>query len=141
VKANIDDLPSADEIKATSDCGDVAIKIIDKNFSGGCAGTLMREFLATDDCGNKASTTQFIKLIDTSAPNFMGASEIVYAGKDGSLAPKSLEVVDNSNVKIQATFSDQERKGYIIRTWTAEDYCGNTTSFVQKLLLQEEIQQ
>lgn len=139
IKANIDDLPSQNAITATSECGPVSIVVKDNIYSGGCAGTLMREYVATDECGNKASTSQFIGLIDTTAPSFESIPKVVYAGLDGSLAPSTLDIHDNSNAKLKPQFTDQKFKEFILRTWTVEDNCGNASSFEQKLLLQGEL--
>lgn len=139
IEANLNDLPSKESIEVNSTCGAVTIEVEDKVFSGGCAGTLVREYSYSDDCGNTATAMQFIKLIDTTAPQFINAEPVVYAGANGENAPTELETNDNSGFKSELSFSDKTKKDHIIRTWKAVDACGNESSFEQKLMLTEEM--
>ncbi|NND93579.1 MAG: hypothetical protein HKN45_01870 [Flavobacteriales bacterium] len=52
--------------EAITDCENDNIQwiYIDKKFSGGKEGIIERTWMAEDDCGNKASTIQFILLMD-----------------------------------------------------------------------------
>ena len=51
---------------AITDCEDDEIQwiYVDKSFSGGENGVIERTWMAEDDCGNKASTIQYIVLSD-----------------------------------------------------------------------------
>ena len=42
----------------------------DEEFSGSCAGSYLRTYVATDQCGNSDTLIQSIDLIDTEAPEF-----------------------------------------------------------------------
>jgi hypothetical protein len=132
LKLNVKDLDKMKDIKATSTCGDVKITIDEKLFSGGCAGVLVREYTAVDDCGNKLSTSQFIHLTDDEAPEFVvkstSASSDSYITVSDLSEIKEPEVRDYHPNKPVITYSDQPNDTGIKRTWVATDLCGNSST-------------
>lgn len=135
-KANLEQLPDAESITAKSSCGEVSVKMTDKTFSGGCAGTLVREYVATDDCGNTASAMQFISLEDTTPPLFESSNPTEIGKTQMNAQP---EVSDNSGLKVKLSFEDQKAGDRITRTWKAVDTCGNVSEFIQTVRLSGEL--
>ena len=61
--------PTLVPISADDVCGGVTYSIEAYQLSGGCPGTWMRVWTATDDCGNASETTeQYVQLYDIIAP-------------------------------------------------------------------------
>ena len=112
-----------------------------------CAGnnTIERTWTATDECGNSASEIQTIYVTDTEAPVITLPADItVECGDD--ITPTgtgSATATDNCDSDPTVTFSDATTPGscagnYIIeRTWTAEDECGNISTAIQTISVED----
>ena len=57
-------------VEAEDNCCNVVITYEDQIVSGGCAGVIIRDYTAVDDCGNESYAQQIINLIDDEAPEF-----------------------------------------------------------------------
>lgn len=103
-------------------------------------------FYVTDECGNPVSFSAFYVLFDLVAPTFQNVSDTVQlsCGEEYMLDPSNVQ--DNCTVDPSLTYSDDTSRvtdttlcAYynfeILRTYTAEDACGNTASFSQALII------
>lgn len=89
-------------------------------------------WIATDDCGNESTFIIFVKIVDTTAPEItgVGSDTIIYAALDQNVPPvPNAAVSDNCDGMPSLVYRDglkTDSCGYaIIRTWEAEDHCGN----------------
>ena len=101
-----------------------------------------RTFTATDDCGNEATHTQYLIQRDLTPPTFMA---VVYNIEIDCQEVGNLEVYyeptvsDNCDSDVSLSYQDQRTDGScpydyeLVRTWTATDDCGNTTTVVQNI--------
>ncbi len=133
---------------ATDDCDDdVLITFETEMMSGDCTSgaEIIRTWIATDNCGNTATTTQLITITDTEAPVF-GVSylEDITAECDAIPQLEPLIAMDNCNDDITAlpeeiAFASGPCEGTGISTiaWTATDACGNSATLTQKIILQD----
>src|ERR1043166_6221983 len=133
---------------ASDDCSGVkSITFADSDAPGNCAGNhiITRTWTAEDNCGNRSTCTQTITIQDTTAPTLNTPANATVDCK-ASIAPSSTGVAtatdDCSGVK-SVTYSDAITPGtcagsrLITRTWTAEDNCGNKSTGVQKITVQD----
>jgi len=137
------------EVLYNEDCdGDLTHGFANDEVSGGCPGTYLRTYLATDDCNNTTTWTQTVQLFDDEAPSITivcpGAANLSKdsgCDADDSIAgagDATVTVLDNCDGDPTYTVatSDSEpdyscpHSYSFTRTWTvnAEDECGNTSS-------------
>jgi hypothetical protein len=105
--------------------------------------TLTRTYRATDGCGNYAECQQIITVNDNNAPTFTAPGNLSISCDqdytDLSLTGDVTNEADNcGSLTLQATFTDNfthltgcNNTGYITRTWTLNDGCGNITTHDQ----------
>jgi hypothetical protein len=132
----VDDLT----IDVSDNCDlDVEITYIDLLFSGNCLGTIERTWTATDACGNTAIAIQYIQLRDDEAPVILNGPLNQTISCDDEVPAVSQDVIalDNCDTDVSLSFEETITGGdcpYVItRTWTAEDDCGNITTFTQTI--------
>ena len=133
------------EVLYNVDCdGDLEHGYSNDEVSGTCAGTYLRTYLATDDCGNTTTFEQIIKLHDETAPTIsldcpaditISKDENCFANDTRSGAGElEYEVTDNCSVDstcVHVTDSEPiytcEHSYYFTRTWEVEawDACEN----------------
>ena len=127
-----DQIDDAILVTATDDCSDVTITYEDDNVSGGCAGIIIRDYTATDECGNEAYAEQIINLTDTTAPTvvFEPADVTIECDEDEPTdSPIFDDNCDDDLTILPASSITQEDCGWIIhQSWTATDGCGNSTT-------------
>ena len=108
--------------------------------------TLTRTWTATDACGNESSCEQIIHVQDTTAPAFIGCPEDVTVECDAVPPPAEVTAVDNCDAKTSVTFDESSEPleepacaaHYILtRTWSAVDECGNESSCIQTITVQD----
>jgi hypothetical protein len=135
MRADIDKLAEIPPIVATSPCGAISSSHEDLMFSGGCLGNLVRTYVFTDDCGNTARAQQFLILDDKVPPVMSEVAPTLTASL--SSIPEVVEVTatDNSKGEIEIVYNETKEKDRIIRTWTAQDQCGNTSIMKQVIEL------
>ncbi|MCW3465458.1 gliding motility-associated C-terminal domain-containing protein [Chitinophaga nivalis] len=155
-----DKVPAPADVKftVTDNCTPVAnIKVTytesPKAPTAGCANayTFTRTWLAEDGCGNKSTITQNVTVVDRTAPVFglkPAADTTVDCDKVPAPADVKFTVTDNctpvGNIKV--TYSESPKvpaagcaNAYsFIRTWTAEDGCGNKTAISQKVTVVDD---
>ncbi len=133
------------EVLYNEDCdGDMEHGFSNDEVSGGCAGSFIRTYIATDDCGNTTLTEQVVNLVDEEAPSIVlvcpGAITIhkddeCFANDTRSGAGEATyEVTDNCTVDSVCVLVDDSAPEYscensysFTRTWTikAYDVCEN----------------
>ncbi|RFS19138.1 gliding motility-associated C-terminal domain-containing protein [Chitinophaga silvatica] len=150
-----DKVPAQADVKyaVTDNCSpatDIKVVITDgtKNPTPGCTNgyTFTRTWTATDGCGNSASTSQKVTVIDNTAPVFTwkpAADTTVSCDKVPAQADVKYAVTDNCSpaADIKVVITDGTKtptpgctNGYTFtRTWTATDGCGNSASTSQKV--------
>jgi len=131
---------------------EMTIAFVDEDISEVCENNVQRQFnrtwTATDLCGNFATCTQLIKIIDDLAPAIVCPADItVNCGQN--ITPESLELtatafdscsnttlsyVDEGTVPSDCGAEDVS----INRIWTATDACGNSSSCTQKITFKGE---
>jgi hypothetical protein len=135
-----DEIDDAILVSATDNCGDAIITYTDQEVSGGCAGVIIRDYIATDACGNTATAQQIINLTDVVAPELSGvpADAVVECGTDIP-APAMVTASDNCDMDLDIMFNestvDNDCLYSIVRTWTVTDHCGNMDSATQTITI------
>jgi gliding motility-associated-like protein len=127
---------------ATDECGsDFSLTFNDVKTIGGCAGSysIKRTWTATDSCGNSATASQTITIVDSTGPTTSTNFDTNITANCDTIPPKpELIFVDAcssiNSTNFTETISDQSSESYIInRKWVVSDDCGNTSEFVQKV--------
>ncbi|MDB0025144.1 hypothetical protein N9D95_01195, partial [Flavobacteriales bacterium] len=141
VTIECDEPAPAAEYTASDACGAVAVEVLEEIVPGSCpqSMTIVRTYIATDDCGNATSATQTIEVVDTTAPTFTYTPEstsIFYEAEGDTLAAPFVVVIDNCDT--EATWAVEEtilvdvpNELTVERVYTASDACGNQTSFTE----------
>jgi large repetitive protein len=130
------------EPSVSDNCGEVELSYSDElNEEGSaCAGSVIRTWTATDECGNSAQFVQTFHRVDTSAPVFAGEVEIELPCDESEGV--FVTVADNCDEEVAISYEDVQVsggcQGRIIRTYTATDDCDNSASFVQIITLTDE---
>ena len=102
-----------------------------------------RTFIATDDAGNTASAVQMISVRDTLAPEFVVLPEalIQVNEQEDESVPEPFAVIQDacdgnaSWSSLDVLLSEEASVQTLERTYTASDQCGNTSVFVQTLIV------
>ncbi len=119
--------------------------------SGPCPSTktIERTWSLSDDCGNITSIIQLIEFEDTSNPTFTVPEDVtIECHEDPAnllLTGNVFDEADNcSENGLEATYIDDVTSGIpcngstiIQRTWTLVDDCGNTSSAIQQITLED----
>ena len=114
----------------------------DEVVGGTCASTytIIRTHTAADDCGNVATATQTIAVVDTEAPEFVGDMPSDMTSECGEVdAPAGVVAIDACGADVVIDFSETSVEGecageeIITRTWTATDCAGNAATHVQTI--------
>ena len=138
--AECSDAHPMDDATATDNCGEVTITVEEETTPGACAGdyVITRTFTATDDCGNAASATQTITIIDTTAPTFVFVPGD-YAAECSDEHPIDMAAAVDNCGTVVVTVEEDTTPGacagdYVItRTFTATDDCGNASTAIQTI--------
>ncbi len=124
-----------------SDCDPaVAITFTTEQTAGSCpqSYTLTRTWTAIDACGNTSSQSQVITVVDTTPPVLVGVP-LDATVQCNPVAPPAVTATDNCDAA--PVVSDEEQtigdvaSGHyqVVRTWTATDACGNTSTATQTI--------
>lgn len=139
-----DDLvPTPPTVQATDICDpSPTVSLEETIIPGDCEGNydIVRTWTATDDCGNTATKSQTIHLEDHTPPVFTKvppdasvSCDMVPSGDNQAMAE------DNCANQVIITWKDDIVQGscanayFLVRTFTADDGCGNTSVHYQKL--------
>jgi hypothetical protein len=134
---------------ATDNCGVViwSNTIVDQFNSCGATGDTEVRFTAEDECGNQSTFSAVFKIEDTTAPTIIAPSDItIQCDQD----PDDINNITGTPTGISDTCSTTN-VGYndvitagncannfiITRTWTATDECGNSSSDVQSITVED----
>ena len=120
-------------VTASDNCSEYTIDYTDVFVSGGCAGNIIRTYVATDECGNtSADFIQVIQLIDETSPEIEYVNEnlTVECGSEYSVEPASFSDNCDAELEIESGFTSENDGCTTIETytWTATDHCGNSTT-------------
>ncbi len=148
-------LPEYDEssITATDDCGGAVVISFDHNLEneGTCAEdgyiSLFRlTWTATDACGNSSDFVLFLSLIDTIAPVVLGVPGDITVNCDEIPAVTGeIYATDECLCACVVLFEESVLSTgcldgeVILRTWTATDRCGNTTTESQRITVVDAV--
>jgi len=141
-----DNIPNAASPLATDNCDtDVEITFTEVRTDGDCTDsyTLTRTWTATDNCGNETSQTQIITVEDNTNPDLSGVPTNTTVECNEIPVPAQPTATDNCDTDVEITFAEVRTDGNcidnytLIRTWTATDNCGNETSEIQVITVQD----
>ena len=150
------DCSSADsdirEPLAVDDCDPVLdATYVDAITAGDCDGdyTIVRTWTFADNAMNTASVVQTITVIDTTAPTFTAPADTDIACTDDSsdltLTGNVEDAADACSSAVTLGYTDAAGDDncfggdVIVRTWTATDDCGNTSSADQIITLVDAV--
>ncbi len=126
-------IPAASEILATDNCGDVILDF-NESISDGCPYTIIRTWTATDLCGNSSELSQVLTVVDNTAPELNGVpADFTTDCADNLPNPANVDASDACDTEVIVIFSEEVNGDTVIRTWTATDACGNTSSASQTI--------
>ncbi|MCO6477231.1 MAG: gliding motility-associated C-terminal domain-containing protein [Phaeodactylibacter sp.] len=108
-------------------------------------GAVVRTWTATDGAGNTATATQTITLIDNTPPSISGVPGPITVGCDALPPGAPLPASDACDAAVASTGPPADDAsglnacgvGVLLRTWTAADCSGNTTTATQSITLQD----
>ncbi len=133
-----DSVPEAPVVTATDNCANPPVGFAEDVTPGDCTGRLIitRTWTAIDDCGNQATQTQTITVVDTTPPVFESMPVDFSSECDTVPLPVDVTATDNcatASVELEEVTEPGDCIGAstITRTWTATDDCGNQTRHVQ----------
>jgi hypothetical protein len=125
---------------ATDACSGVAVTYADSE-SFPCDGSrvIERTFTAMDGCGNISTHLQTISYLDTTAPVFTSTPEDLALECSDELPVTEATASDDCG-SVTLTYSDETVQGdcagdfTVLRTFTAEDGCGNSATHLQTIV-------
>jgi len=125
--------------EVTDACSQVtSLTFTEEEVPAACGSVVVRNYIATDGCGNTSSAQQIIILEDTTPPVFISAPENVVSACGALSNDGPLPVVEDDCSTVTITFEDeattnQDCSGSLVRHWIATDACGNTATFDQEI--------
>ncbi|MEO1627917.1 MAG: hypothetical protein AAFV25_22400, partial [Bacteroidota bacterium] len=138
------------DITATDDCDtDVDIQFLETRIDGDCENSysLLREWTATDNCGNAQTESQLVLVEDRSNPVLQGIpADATVECNDIPQAPligQMIAATDLCDTNVVITFSELRTDGNcedqytLTRIWTATDDCGNQAEAIQNILVMD----
>ena len=142
-----DSIPEVGTASATDNC-DLEVEISydgEVRENGNCKDSyqLIRTWTATDNCGNSTTLSQTISVVDTTAPELtIPADETVEC--DAIPQVGIATATDNCTAEVNINYDGETRENgdcpnnyQLIRTWTATDDCGNSTTLSQTITVQD----
>ena len=105
----------------------------------GCPYTITRTWTVTDACGQMASASQVITVVDTELPVLSGVPADTAAECDMVPEPAMVTATDNCAADLEVVFTETVIEGdcfptyTLVRCWTATDACGNTAEACQTI--------
>ena len=140
---NIDNVA---DVSATDNCDpNVDISFEEIVTPGACAGSysIIRTWIATDDCGNTAIGTQTITVSDAVAPILVGVpTDLVLDCGDALPQPAVVSATDNCDANVEVSYDevingtvDCQNSYTVVRTWIASDACGNESMGTQTITI------
>ncbi|MFN5622170.1 MAG: hypothetical protein ACK478_12790, partial [Flavobacteriales bacterium] len=116
---------------------EVELYFTDEPVSGGCAGSTVRTYFATDACGNTSSLSIFSITIDTEAPVLYDIPSETFIACDelDNLPLVPLRYTDNCSEAVITVTSDTiagtcSSNYDLVYTYIATDDCGNLSEYI-----------
>jgi gliding motility-associated-like protein len=148
-------IPAQPDLAAIDNCSgnNVTVQKAERreNIPGACMNNyrLIRTWTATDECGNSSITEQVLTVTDRTKPVFTTAVPVNATVECSAIpAQPDLMATDNcspaAGIRIEKNETRQNIPGEctnsyrLIRTWTATDECGNSTTVQQVLTVQDK---
>ena len=127
--------------EAQDNCGQAMLTYSDSTVAGECTGdyTVLRTFIAEDECGNTSSYVQNIVFTDTTAPAVLSVpADTTYVVMAGEAIPSEMPVAEDLCGSVSISFLDicsaQGLGGYTAsRVFTITDDCGNAVDVAQQI--------
>ena len=130
--------------EAVDHCSAFEIVVQTDTLEGPCSGqyVILREFIATDACGNASETTQIIFVEDTTAPAFTFVPEDYTAECSDDQPMLDAEAMDACGMVDIVLDESTDYNGCLAsytltRVWTATDDCGNSASASQTITIED----
>ena len=140
-----DAVPAADVV-AVDACGSVVMSHTDESQTFGCGYQIMREYTATDECGNSSTFVQIIQFVDDAGPVFLNApANLSLSCGDDVPSVELPQVSDACSEPAEVTYTEFTESGAcsgsysITRTFTATDACGNTSTHIQTITFLDDV--
>lgn len=133
---------------AEDGCGNALITESVDTLDGNCpqSFSLIRSFVATDDCGHQAFAQQTIDVVDNTPPAFDAFESTVVAecgevaGNDLTYLPLTAQdACSEVAYTVESTCNSGGCQWSYLRVWTATDACGNAASVEQFVVLVDTI--
>ena len=136
--AGLDPAETGDVSDADDCSGTAEVTFEDEYSTDGCFANnvVTRTWTAVDDCGNATSQEQIITLVDDNAPYFTNVPAAAALTCGDELPTENATAADACS-DVTVTFSDADGDmtcsglTEVIRTFTAMDACGNSSTAVQ----------
>ena len=133
IEVDCNTIPEMPEPEVSDNCDeDVALTVNQSIVGSGCEYTIIRTWIASDDCGNTTIASQSILVEDTEAPVFVNAPTEMTVECDALDGLPFPEVFDDCGNTVNITFEDVplgEGCSYDVeRTYTATDLCGQSAT-------------
>ena len=142
-EVSCDAIPAEATVSATDNCDeDVDVSYSQVVNDGTCPYTIVRTWIATDDCGNQSSASQTLTVVDNDAPVLSGVPANMNTTVGNIPAAAVVTVSDNcSDVDVEFTeVENQLLCGYeIVRTWSSIDDCNNEVSESQTITVSDNV--
>ena len=136
-----DQIPEPSEAFAIDNCSDITMDFSEL-ITDGCPYQIIRTWVATDACGNAASHTQTISIIDTQAPTLNNVPADIMTDCGEAPAPAAVTATDNCSTNLVVVFDENVNSTScpisITRTWTVTDACGNIAQATQNIVINDE---
>lgn len=136
--------PATGTANANDNCGMVTVDFSDSTVSScGLSGVITRTWTAMDECGNTNSCNQILTISDNAGP-ILTCPDNITVECGTSLDPGVIGQATGTDAcgTFQITFSDQTTPacgatGFITRTFTATDQCGNVSDCDQMIIIED----
>jgi hypothetical protein len=129
--------------EAVEDCGQVSLTYSDVETGSACNRSIVRTWVAADNCGNASTFVQNITISDLEGPVFAGPNN-VSAPCDNYAGIIDVTATDNCSGVVEVVIAGESISGsgcarVVTRTYSATDGCGNTSTFVQTIQLTDDV--
>ena len=115
----------------SDNCNDVTLTFEDGLSSGGCYGVIVRNWIATDGCGNSTTAVQYISIIDNQGPVIENPADAIVDCDQAPTQIPDIAIYDACGYEVQVLVNEQtiveidECTYQIVWHWEAMDYCEN----------------
>ena len=135
---NCNAIPAAAAVTANDNCTAVIDVVFGQTQTEGCPYTITRTWSATDACGNTATASQILTVVDTVDPQLVGVPANATVECSAIPTAPAVTATDNCSQNVVPAYNEVIHEGNgcsytIVRTWSATDACGNATSASQTL--------